>query len=331
MACCTADAGRAESAQPDAPVPVIFDTDMGNDVDDALALAVLHALQSRGRCRLLAVTLTKDHDLAGPFVDAINTFYGRGDIPIGVVRNGVTRNEGRYLGLIGEEDDGEPRYPYTLQSGRDAPEATSLLRKTLAAQADASVVIAQVGFSTNLARLLRSEPDEHSPMNGAELVRRKVRLLSAMAGAFAPIGKRERYEEYNIIKDLEAARFLVSEWPTAIVFSGYEIGTAMPYPAVSIQRDFGYVPHHPIAEAYVLYKPPPHNRPTWDLTSVLHAVCPQEGYFGESPPGRVTVDANGATTFTPAADGPHRYLTLTDSQIARATEALVQLTSQPPK
>src|SRR6516162_1991863 len=29
-------------------IPVVFDTDMGNDVDDALALAVLHALESRG-------------------------------------------------------------------------------------------------------------------------------------------------------------------------------------------------------------------------------------------------------------------------------------------
>jgi len=35
-------------------VPVIFDTDMGNDVDDALALAMLHALESRGECRLRA-------------------------------------------------------------------------------------------------------------------------------------------------------------------------------------------------------------------------------------------------------------------------------------
>ena len=34
------------------PPGVIFDTDMGNDVDDALALAMLHALESRGECRL---------------------------------------------------------------------------------------------------------------------------------------------------------------------------------------------------------------------------------------------------------------------------------------
>src|SRR5262245_42689099 len=30
------------------PIPLIFDTDIGNDVDDALALGVIHALVSRG-------------------------------------------------------------------------------------------------------------------------------------------------------------------------------------------------------------------------------------------------------------------------------------------
>ncbi|MFN9464696.1 MAG: nucleoside hydrolase, partial [Planctomycetota bacterium] len=71
----------------DPPVKLIFDTDMGNDCDDALALAMIHALESRGECQLLAVTITKDHELAAPFVDCVNTFYGRGSIPIGVCRN----------------------------------------------------------------------------------------------------------------------------------------------------------------------------------------------------------------------------------------------------
>src|SRR5437016_13785496 len=61
----------------DAPVKIIFDTDIGNDVDDVLALSVLHALHTRGECELLAVTITRADELAGPFVDAMNTFYGR--------------------------------------------------------------------------------------------------------------------------------------------------------------------------------------------------------------------------------------------------------------
>ena len=51
---------------------------------------MIHAFQSRGEAKLLAVTITKDNKYAAPFVDVVNTFYGRGDIPIGVVRNGKT-------------------------------------------------------------------------------------------------------------------------------------------------------------------------------------------------------------------------------------------------
>ena len=70
------------------PVPLIFDTDMCGDCDDVLALGMIHALQSRGYCRLLAVTVSVDNELAAPFVEAVNTFYGRGEIPIGVVGKG---------------------------------------------------------------------------------------------------------------------------------------------------------------------------------------------------------------------------------------------------
>ena len=56
---------------------VIFDTDMGNDIDDALALATLHALQSRGRVRLRAVTVTRVEPASAVFCDALNRYYGR--------------------------------------------------------------------------------------------------------------------------------------------------------------------------------------------------------------------------------------------------------------
>src|SRR5712692_10914421 len=72
------------------PVRVIFDTDMGNDIDDALALAMLHALESRGEAKLIAVTLTKDNPWAPVYVDLVNTFYGRAHIPVGIVKGGVT-------------------------------------------------------------------------------------------------------------------------------------------------------------------------------------------------------------------------------------------------
>lgn len=325
--------GQPPVDPPSRPVPLIFDTDIGNDVDDVLALGMIHALESRGWCELLAVTVTKDHELAAPFVDAVNTFYGRGAIPIGAVRDGVTPQEGKFIGLATKRDGDRLRYPRDLEPGQ-AEEAVSLLRRVLAAAEDDSVVIVQVGFSTNLARLLDSPGDEISPLAGGELAAKKVALLSIMAGAFEPIPDREGnlrdHREYNVVQDLPSAQRLAADWPTPIVWSGFEIGLSVPYPAQSILEDYAYVDHHPLAESYHLYSPPPHNRPTWDLTSVLYAAMPHRGYFGLSPRGRVTIDDNGLTRFAEEPDGRDRYLTLSAEQKARVTEALVQLSSQPP-
>ena len=313
------------------PVKIIFDTDIGNDVDDVLALSLLHALQSRGQCELLAVTITKPDELAGPFVDVMNTFYGRPGIPIGFTRNPVKNDPGKFLPLAEAKDDGHLRYPHRLRRSSELPPATQLLRRILRDQAPRSIVLVQVGYFSNFAALLETPPDADSPLNGEDLVREKVKFLSVMAGAFKTIDRNDHYLEFNVTQDLPAARKLAAKWPTPIVWSGFEIGIAVPYPAVSIERDFQYVKHHPAAEAYCLYEPPPHQRPTWDLTSALYAVCADRAYFGLSVPGQVSIEPDGFTSFKADPQGRDRYLTLTESQAARVKEALVQLASQPPE
>lgn len=309
------------------PVRLIFDTDMGNDIDDALALGVIHALQSRGECELLAVTLSKDNKFAVQYCDVINTFYGRGEIPIGRVRDGKTPEDGKFIRQVSEaKDDGQLRYPHQRD---DAPDATSVLRQVLAKQPDGSVVCVVVGFSTNMARLLDSKADEHSPLSGRELVAKKVRLLSMMAGHF---GKKrpQGFKEYNVKIDIPAAAKVYADWPSPIVMSGFEIGLSIQFPAVSIEQDFNYVTHHPVKEGYELYGKMPYDRPTWDLTSVLYAVRPERGYFGQSEPGALSIGDGGYAILTPGGHSRHRYLTATAEQIAQVREALVILSSQPP-
>lgn len=282
------------------PVPVVFDTDIGNDIDDALALATLHALASRGEARIAAVTITKDNRYAAPFVEAVNAFYGRPRIPVGAVRGGKTPEDSPMLHVAGK-------------LGAPAPEATAVLRRALEREKDGSVVVVQVGFSTNLARLLAAAP---------ELVARKVRLLSVMAGAF-PRGE----PEYNVMTDIPSARRVFGAWPSPIVFSGFEVGNAVVFPWTSIERGFAWAPQHPVAEAYRAFMKTPYDRPSWDLTSVLYAMRPEGGYFEASEPGTVTVDDDGRTRFTPGAAGRHRYLKVRDA--ARIVEALTLLASQP--
>lgn len=310
------------------PVRVIFDTDMGNDIDDALALAMLHAFESRGEAKLLAVTTTKDNRWAAPYVDLVNTFYGRPDIPVGVVHNGKTPESNPMIQGPSERKraDGSYVYPHRITDGRQAPEAVSLLRRVLAAQPDGSVVIVQTGFSTNLARLLDSPPDNASPLTGRELAAKKVRLLVAMAGDYV-----STKPEFNVETDVPSARKVFGEWPTPIVVSGFEVGEAMLFPATSIEHDFAYVPDHPVAEAYRLLMKMPYNRPTWDLTAALYAVWPERGFFDVSPPGKITVLPDGGTRFTPDPQGNARYLIATEAERPRTLETMILLASQPPE
>jgi inosine-uridine nucleoside N-ribohydrolase len=293
-----------------AQVPVIFDTDMGNDIDDALALALLHALETRGECHIVAVTITKDNPWAAPYIDIVNTFYGRPNIPIGMVKgSGVTPADSPMIRVPSERKI----YPHKLKTGADAPDAVAVLRQALASQPDHSVVIIQVGFSTNLAHLLH---------DSGELVAGKVKLLVMMAGDFA-----KPNPEFNIKMDIPSAQKLVRDWPTPIVTSGFEIGNSMLYPASSIVRDFAQ--NNPVADAYRNYQKFPYDRPTWDITAALYAVRPNDGYFSLSAPGTINVDAKGVTTLVPSAAGKHRYLVMNDIQRARALEAMILLSSQP--
>jgi len=124
----------------------------------------------------------------------------------------------------------------------------------------------------------------------------------------------------------------VRQWPqsTPVVWSGFEIGIAVRYPRESIARDFNYIEHHIVREAYLLHSGPEHDRPSWDLTSVLYAVRPHDGYFDLSEPGKVTVDDDGFLSFHPAKQGRDRYLKMNPLQAVQVKEALRSLVSQPP-
>ena len=74
-----------------------------------------------------------------------------------------------------------------------------------------------MGFFTNCARLIDSKPDEHSPLDGAGLIQKKVKQLVIMAGAFQTINDETRYLEYNAKLDVPATKLLAERWPGQVV------------------------------------------------------------------------------------------------------------------
>ncbi len=307
---------------------VILDTDMGNDIDDALALDMLYKYADQGKINLLAIMNNKESDYSTYFLDLMSTWYGYKKTPIGRIERGVFINDYvDYSKNMVEYNDSTKLYKYSVRKHNKLLEAHELYRKVLARQKDLSVVIVSVGFSTNLARLLQSEPDKYSPLSGVELVAKKVKYVSVMAGSF---GEKKR-AEFNVIHDRPAAQYVMANWPTGIVLSPFEIGTKVIYPSSSIEHDFGWTEHHPLVDAYKRYRPFPYNRPTWDLTSVYYAVEQDNNLLDISKPGKLTVDDKGFTHFSEQADGKHYVLSITEGNARLLKDYFVKLINTKPK
>ena len=179
--------------------------------------------------------------------------------------------------------------------------------------------------TTELAKLLDSPADDISPLTGRELVARKVKALSIMAGSY---GEKQR-AEFNVVNDIPAMRKLFAEWDTPIVQNPFELGKQVMYPGAAIENDFGWAKLHPVVEGYKNYHKMPYDRASWDLLSVVYLLHPE--YFTESEPGTVAVDDKGFTNFTPGPDGRHRWLTATPEQLTRLRDCIVRTTTRAPK
>ena len=302
----------------EAPVNVIFETDMGNDIDDAMALDMLYKYVDEGKINLLAVMINKEGGAPAEFVDIMNTFYGH-QIPIGVRCGSNPAETGgvNFARVVSDMKDyaGQPLFARSLARYDDLPDAVSLYRQILSGMPDKSVKIISVGFLGNLGALLDAEP---------ELVARKVISLTTMAGCFfAPNG------EFNVLGDLQASQQVFDNWPTEIVTSPFEVGIAICYPGESIEKDLDWGIPHPMREGYLAYCPMPHDRPCWDLTATLYAV---EGgdWFTVSAPGRIVVGEDGVASFQPDAEGKRRYLAVTPDQAAAIREHFVDLLTRKP-
>ena len=307
---------------------VIFETDMGNDIDDALALDLLYKYMDQGKIKLLAVMTNKEGAGSAHFIDIMNTWYGYPKIPIGIIRNGAEcKHPNDYaLAVSNMKINGKPAFKTTIKDFTKLPDAEQLYRKILSKQSDHSVVIISVGFSTNLARLLDTKPDSYSPLNGRELIEKKVKFFSLMAGNF----DQRHLTEYNVVKDITACAKLFKESPVPIVTSPFELGEAVQYPGKSIENDFGWTTRHPMVEAYKAYAKMPYDRPTWDLTAVLEVLEPGK-FMTQSPKGTIVVDEKGHTNFTQEANGLHSYLTITPEQGKRIKQFFVEIIPQKAK
>lgn len=253
------------------PVRLILDTDLGPDYDDVGAMALMHALADSGEVKILA-TLSSNHDeRVVPCIEVLNTYFNRPDIPVGTPKSeaGVSLTSGhktKWTEVL------PAKYPHRTAKSSDAPDALEVYRKLLSEQPDSSVVICTIGFFTNMKDLLQSGPDKYSNLSGKELVAKKVKRLVSMAGQF-PEGK-----EFNVFCDVPASKMVAAEWPTPIIFSGFEIGNAV-FTGKQLQKMD--INGSPVKETYqlCLAEGDPDGRMSWDQTAVLVAIKGYAPYY----------------------------------------------------
>ncbi|MDO1451664.1 hypothetical protein Q0590_35655 [Rhodocytophaga aerolata] len=128
---------------------VILDTDIDSDVDEVETLAMLHRLADQKNIDFLGVIVTSDDPYAALCTDAINTYFKRPNLPVGVLKKQATlKNHSKYTRHIAQE------FPHRLKSHEQAQDGTALYRKLLSQSPDSSVVIVTIGHLTNLQNLL---------------------------------------------------------------------------------------------------------------------------------------------------------------------------------
>lgn len=294
------------------PVGIVFDADLGNTIDDALALAMLFGFQGRNESRVLSVSTTKSSLNAAIFADVLVRFY-TGEpgpfapaMPIGLSLAGNMAATTPMLDAVA----GNAKYPRTIVKMNDTADPVALIRNALSAQFDQNAIVVLTGPATNLAGLLA--------LPGAlPSIAQKVRTLVVAADALT-------------MSDIPAARRLFAEWPTPIVVAASDIGDAVPFPGASINKDFTWSEAHPLVAAYRAYRPMPYDAPAVAMAAALYAVRPQENYFRISDPGTVTVAGDGRIHFAPAPGGKHRTLIADPVQKDRIQQIYAETASTKP-
>lgn len=274
---------------------VILDTDLSSDVDDVGAVALLHSLAQEGNTKIIAMMVSSGDIWSGPCLKAINSFYGKHSIPIGQVRGESVRDQSNYTEKIAKEFGGN------VESDNEVPDAVILYRKVLSEQLDQSVTLITVGYLTNLKNLLNSKADLYSPLSGRELVKKKVKILFTMGGEY-PEGR-----EWNFYQDISSSSFVIEQWPTPIVFCGYELGKD-----ILTGKNLGKIKSpNPLTRSYELYNGLK-NRSSWDQATVLFALKKEYGWFNRpfyhNVKGKNKIYLNGNNVWMDDKKGTQSYM-----------------------
>lgn len=285
------------------PVKIFFDTDMETDCDDTGALAVLHAMADAGECEILATVVSVKDPASIATTDAINTYYGRPDLPLGMVKGAGVLEKSKFASRIAAE------FPHDVKSADNVPDATQVYREVLEKQPDHSVTIVTVGYLTNLRNVLQL-PAESGHLSGPDLIKAKVQKLVCMGGNFIghPPQDDLKLGNVNFQRDSASALAVIPNWPVPLVFVGREIGSVPS--GLKLGASLARTPAtNPVRRAYEYYFDGKlKDRHVADLTTILFAVRGQRDYWDIQSKGHMSLQSNMTFTWDFDTDKKQAYL-----------------------
>lgn len=286
---------------------VIILTDWATDVDDPTSIALAIALQPTTNSKLGLVIIDSLNNSGPASVESFVRAYGS-DAVIGA-----------YQGASGTY----PSYPYTvairdkfgsaavkLKVKADYPSEVVSGRTFLAAQPDASVLLANIGGMVGLANLMASPADGISPLTGIELINQKVLRASIMAGNFTnPVAT-----ETNVLIHLASSQYVADNLlGIPVLWSGFEIGAN----ARTRPNWFTDPNTDPLMYAYDVYGAAQNNnlhyiagaRGSFDPIAVDLLLRGNGDRYTNSAGGKVAFNASGFTSFTlGGGNSNHTYI-----------------------
>ena len=295
--------------EPDLPVKIIFDTDMGSDCDDVGALALLHHFADRDKAEILATVYTSGKVPYGlAVVEAINIFYGRPDIPIGATHDDEVGDPVDKMQAEKLAHD-QAAFGNSVIHNRDAPSHISTCRRILDSQPDHSVVYVTVGHTKGLYDLLTSLPDSTSDLSGRQLLSQKLKSWVALGalGANNPQGNYSRDWNFFFNGTAPYTDYLVNNFPVPVYYvdGGGQVMTG----SGLIHTPPGNI----VRTAYrdwlwnVEKKTLDDQRPSWDLVTVYYAVLGEGDFFDAPKAGHLMFDVEKGCRWREGKQGPEQY------------------------
>ncbi len=279
----------------------IFDTDIGADCDDAVALLYILGKMRDNECEVKAITLCTARKYASAATLALIKDFGYENIPIG-----------EYKGepLLCDAID---NYAEAIADGKNyiAEDTLKLMRKTLAENDGIDIIC--VGPSCNIAGLMESNPDEFSDKNGMELIKEKVGKLYIMGGAFEFNEGEKPFAEWNVEQDIPSAGKTFEKFPCEIVVVPSEVGARVATIASSTQGLTRKAMETFFKKADerngIKYEEnSERTRPSWDPLTCMAAI--NEEKYNYSEKGEAVILENGITEFKRDKTGKCRYMSI---------------------